>query len=410
MADHGRVDGFEFTYQHRSGELRYASMSAEVLEIAGDTCAHITGRDNTAARRDREALAESEDRFTKAFRSSPIGLSISRMSDGRIVEINTSFAAIVGHTRDEILGRTTAELGLIAADARDRSLALLRERGSLRDQEFEFTHKAGGQRNAIVSAERILLGGQPHYIASVLDITDRKRAENQLRASREELRQLADRVVQAREEESTRIARELHDELGQALTGILFDLSFLEERCLDADLVRDRQTMLSRIRAAARLAQSTIDEVRRIATELRPALLDDFGIMAAIEWQAEQFEQRSGVRCEVRANPSPQEPHGRVSTALFRIFQEALTNVARHARASKVSVSLEMSDGFARLTVEDDGRGISEGERTAMQSLGLTGMRERARLLGGDTQISAPIGGGTAVHVSIPYPVYDGTE
>jgi len=236
------------------------------------------------------------------------------------------------------------------------------------------------------------------------DITDRKLAEDQLKSLGEKLRNLTERLQRVREEESTRIARELHDELGQALTGIVIDLSWLEEKLFDDEDRGARTALIGRVRSATKRANSTVDTVRRIATRLRPALLDDFGVAAAIEWLAQEFEQQTGIHCEVKTQIAPRELPEGIATAVFRIFQEALTNIARHARAANVSITLQEVDGHLCLDVKDDGRGANVTELTGAHSLGVLGMRERALLLGGEVRISGSPGAGTTVSVSIPFP------
>jgi signal transduction histidine kinase len=236
----------------------------------------------------------------------------------------------------------------------------------------------------------------PAVFASVIDVTERRRTEDQLREALESARRLAAGLERAREAERTRIARELHDELGQALTGLKMDLAWFRPRVLEDPAVRDR------VRAMLELVDGTVVVVRRIAGELRPGVLDDLGLAAAMRWQARQFEQRSGVRVEVESEDAPDLDAER-TTALFRIFQEALTNVARHAAATTVRVRLAWHDGGVVLEVADDGRGVTpEQARGLTGSLGVIGMRERAEAWGGRVTLTGAPGQGTTVTVHIP--------
>ena len=236
------------------------------------------------------------------------------------------------------------------------------------------------------------------------DRAQHRRAEEQLRESHEQLRALSTYLQTVREEERTRIAREVHDELGQALTSCKLDLSWIASK-----LPRELKALLEKTRALSTHIDSTIQMVRRISAELRPGVLDHLGLAAALEWQANEFQNRTGIRCDVQAELSDSQLEQDISTTLFRIFQETLTNVIRHAGATQVTVNLKVNEGRIILEVEDNGRGISRGEVNNTKSMGLLGMRERAALLRGTFKIGR-VGrdGGTRVTVSLPLPVEAG--
>jgi len=227
-----------------------------------------------------------------------------------------------------------------------------------------------------------------------------RRAEEQLRESHEQLRALSVYLQSIREEERTRIAREVHDELGQALTSCKLDLSWIASR-----LPREQTPLLEKTKSLISHMDSTIHTVRRISSELRPGVLDHLGLVAALEWQANEFQNRTGIKCDVHANVQEPLPDPNLSTTFFRIFQETLTNVIRHAGATEVSVNLKESDSRITLEVIDNGRGIGRQEISNTKSMGLLGMRERAALLGGVFKIGRlGRGKGTRVKVSIPMP------
>jgi signal transduction histidine kinase len=200
-----------------------------------------------------------------------------------------------------------------------------------------------------------------------------------------------------REEERTRLAREVHDQLGHALTALKMDLAWLGRR---GHL--DNPALAEQVRGMTELLDETIREVRRMATSLRPPVLDDVGLVAAIEWQARDFETRTGISCRLTTELADRSLDRDVATAIFRIFQEALTNVARHSGASAIDVRLPGSPDQVVLVVEDNGRGITTDEMQGTTSLGILGMRERARLLGGDVTITGEPGAGTRVTVAVP--------
>lgn len=230
-----------------------------------------------------------------------------------------------------------------------------------------------------------------------LDITDRKLAEQQLTASHDQLRNLSARLESVREEERILIAREIHDELGQSLTGVKLELSLLRDQLPDVT-----PTVHTRLESISELIDATIQSVRRIATELRPIVLDQLGLIPAIEWQTHEFQSRTGIQCRLDVYLRSASLSQTASTAMFRIFQEILTNVVRHAKASLVEITLQEQAGGLVLEVRDNGRGITDTELADPQSLGLVGMRERALLLGGNITFSGHSESGTTVRVRIP--------
>ena len=229
------------------------------------------------------------------------------------------------------------------------------------------------------------------------EIAERKIAEERLRESEVQLRALAARLFSIREDERARIAREIHDELGQVLTGLKMDVMWLSKQ-----LDNEHKPLLARIETMRQLIDSTVQVVRRISTGMRPEILDDMGLVAAIRWQSKEFQKRLGIRCRVELPGDQIHLGSELSTAVFRIFQEILTNIARHAKAGSVTVKLNISKERLTLKVADDGVGMGESAPQARASLGLLGMRERAQLFGGEVTFQATPGHGTTVLLSIP--------
>lgn len=231
------------------------------------------------------------------------------------------------------------------------------------------------------------------------EINVRQRAERDLRKSLEQLRALAARLQLVREEERTLVAREMHDELGQACTAIKMDLAAIGRKATK------RQTQIRlKVDSALELVDKMIFTVRKIASELRPKTLDALGLTAALEAQAQEFEDRTGIRCIVVLPREPLALDSEHSTAIFRIFQESLTNVARHAEATRVNARLEIQENQLILVVQDNGRGFDEAQLGGRRSLGLVGMQERAFLLNGEFKIEGVPGSGTKVTLRIPLP------
>lgn len=235
----------------------------------------------------------------------------------------------------------------------------------------------------------------------VRDITERRRAEIELRQSREQLRSLAAHLQDVREEERTRIAREVHDELGQMITGLKMDLSWLEKRLPAIADLAAREPLATKTSTMSGLLDRMVKSVRKIASELRPGVLDDLGLVPALEWQACDWQAHTGIECQVSASLEGVTVSPERGTALFRIFQEALTNVARHAQATRVRVQIGADGGWLVMEIQDNGRGITDEERQRAKSFGLLGMNERATLLGGEFTISGEPGRGTTVRVRI---------
>lgn len=230
---------------------------------------------------------------------------------------------------------------------------------------------------------------------------ERKRAERELEYSFEKLRALATHLQSIREEERTRIAREIHDELGQALTGLRYDLAWLSRQLNQAAPI-ELHPCQDKVQTMVRLLDSTIQLGRKIATELRPGILDDLGLSDALEWQGQEFQQRTGILCNFNSLPTDLHLDTYRATTLFRIFQETLTNVARHAQAQQVSIDLSVQPDAIILEIQDDGRGITENEIRNSRSLGLLGMRERVLVFGGEIDIRGEKGKGTKVTVKLP--------
>jgi signal transduction histidine kinase len=227
------------------------------------------------------------------------------------------------------------------------------------------------------------------------ELSERAATEQRLRASEENLRALAARLQEVREEERVAIARDIHDDLGQALTGLKYDIGGLAKACSkDPDVIQ-------RTAAIGQAIDRIINAVRRISSGLRPEVLDEIGLSAAVEWQAREFSRRTGIRCSAQVQPEFTNPDRERSTAIFRILQELLTNVARHANATRVNVFL--SDGeVIHLRVEDNGRGIEKDKFEHSRSLGFMGLRERVQAFGGTIEVEGREGEGTTARVSIP--------
>jgi PAS domain S-box-containing protein len=351
-----------------------------------------------------DRLRESEARFRSVFESATDAIVLAD-PDGRIISWNRAAREIFGYSDDEVLGRMLTTL--MPVRYRERHEAGMRHhREGLASRILGRTVEMFGLRKDGAEFPIELAVGTwetdrgRFYSGVIRDITRRKHDEEMLHRSNEDLRELSARIEAIQEEERTSIARELHDELGQALTVLRLDIAWLEKRVQEKPT--DRARLLSRLRRMGLTVDSTIAEVRRISAELRPGMLDELGLQATVDWQIQEFTDRTGVACVLDSSIDESPVTGEAATAVFRILQECLTNIARHAGASRVEVTLGRVDGQLVLRVLDDGRGIEAYEARSPNALGLLGMKERCRSLSGDLTIEGQPGHGTRVTVRIP--------
>jgi PAS domain S-box-containing protein len=317
----------------------------------------------------------------------------------RMTIVNEAYARQYHVALPDLIGKTPAEFFAHDIDAGKRGWRAMFDAGHIHTETDERRMdgtpvRIEGHYLCVYDAAGRITG----HLGIQRDITDRHRAAEEIAHSREELRALATRLESVREEERTRIARELHDELGQSLTGLKLDLSWLERRLnrhSQPDLVERCGNLLARF-------DDVMISVRRIITELRPSVLDQLGLPDAIEWQAQDFAARTGLALELDIDAQCDSPRDEVASAVFRMLQEALNNVAKHANATRVRVSLRLESGLLSLQVSDDGRGITDAEIRGSHSLGLLGLRERAIALGGAVTVAGGLAGGTSVALRVP--------
>lgn len=392
-----RMDGSRVPVEVRARTVQFEGAEAVLVVVRNMSRRHAAER----------ALRESERRFRAVFDQSLQLLGIVS-PDGVLEDVNATALAMIGERREDVVGRPFWETPWWTYDAkvqeRLRRALTTAARGEVVRYEVMHYDRKGDEHvvDATITPVRDETGTVVHILALGHDVTERKQVADALRRSREQLRQLAARLQAVREEERTAIAREIHDELGQALTGIKMDVSWLLGR-----VPKTWKRVRLRGHALTELLDGTIDAVRDLSSRLRPSVLDDLGLAAAVEWQTAEFARRTGIEVdltEVQELPLDRER----GTALFRILQEALTNVARHASASCVRVSLRRSDGEIVLRVADDGKGLTTAEIDDPTALGLLGMRERAAVLGGEVRFGQEPAGGTRVTASMPLGTAEG--
>lgn len=363
------------------------------------------GRDITNQVQAQKALQESEKRYRTLIETMAEGVILVD-AHGSIQTINPRASEILRAVKDDLLQRSVlADWKAIRPDGSPFSpdeypVAETLRTGQSAEKVVMGVPKPGGGHTWIsVNTEPIFADDGTTLTAAVVTLHDKTNMVQHaaaLRKSRHQLRQLAKRLHEAQEEERTRMAREVHDVLGQAMSVLRMDITWLRDHAPDDDAYNER------MRQALEHVNETIEMVRHISHELRPGVLDHFGLAAALDWQAEQFEQRSGLPCSFSEDVDDEDLDPDLATALFRIYQEALTNVVRHAEASSVHVALSTEGDDLVLTIQDDGKGIAEEDMQPSDSLGLLNMRERVMPWDGTVAINGTSGRGTTVSVRVP--------
>lgn len=396
---------YEFKIIKKNGDVRWLDFGAGMIQYRGKPAAIGVAFDVTDRKEAEEALRVSEKKYRLLHESMTDAFATVNM-DGKIIEFNNAYISMLGYTAEEIVNLSYIDITPEKWHAYESKIVSeqVLSNGFSEVYEKEYRRKDGTifpieLRTFLIRDEN----RKPESMwAIVRDITGRKRAEEELNQSLEQMRQLSARFQSIREEESTRIAREIHDELGQTLTGIKMDISFLEERLTEILNLQENPQLIEKINSISNLTDSAVQTIRKITTALRPAILDSMGLSAAIEWQTEDFEHRTGITCRYFSSSENFEVGREVSTAIFRIMQEALTNITRHAKASHVTVKLEKRKDNIFFKVTDNGTGFKESELNNLNSFGILGMKERCSLMGGIFEIRGEPGIGTTIRVTIP--------
>lgn len=387
--------------------LQLLQAGAQDYLVKGEVTASLLRRSLRYAverKRAEVELLRSEIFLESIVENIPHMIFVKDARELRFVRFNKAGEELLGHTRQQLIGKS--DYDMFPKDEADfftgADREVLRNCEVLDIPEEPILTKGKGLRYLHTKKIPILdENDQPLYLLGISeDITERKRAENQLQRSFEHLRTLSQRLDVVREEERTRIARELHDELGVRMTCMKLDLARL--LAMMRESLFPREKMEEKIRSMNTEADATIAEVQRLAAELRPGVLDDLGLVAAIEWQCQDFERRSGIRCLCEASFDQIKISPSRATAAFRICQEALTNVARHAKATFVRVLVKESGDDVLIEIQDNGQGIPAEKLNDAGSLGLLGMKERSMAIGGCLEIAGWPGKGTTVTLRLP--------
>ena len=353
---------------------------------------------DTERKRVEEKLRQSQELFSSAFHVSPAGITITRIADGNIIDANEAFLNMFEFSREETIGHTSLELNMLSPEGRSKLIQLQLESGGLQNSELLAQTKSGRLVNLLFSSKPLELSGEACHITTLIDITERKQAEQELAKSHEQLRQVSARLADAEETERRALAKELHDLVGQSLTALNINLGLIRSRVGK----ETPQELAARFDSASGLVTEITDQVRGVMAELHPPVLDDYGLAAALRWYAERLNQQTGLQVKVIGELiEPRLPLA-TSMALFRIAQEATTNIVKHARASLVTIELVGTPGKAEMSVIDNGAGFDPSQQAADETAhwGLATMRERAESINGQLKIESGLGIGTKIRVS----------
>jgi hypothetical protein len=396
---------FETVRRAKDGRLLQISLTVSPIR---DAAGRIVGaskiaRDLTGHKQVHAALSATQARL-EAIVDSAMDAVITVDESQNIVLFNRAAEQVFGLPREQALGQALDHL--IPNRFRGGHRGHIERFGStgvtsrrMGDVTTLWALRADGSEFPIeASISQATEGGRHFFTVILRDITLRKQYEDELRRSQKELRELSARVLEAREEEKTLIARELHDELGQLLTALKMDLSWLRERIApDSEVAKKAAEMNT-------MLDQTVSATRRISADLRPLMLDDLGLADAAAWLVDEFGKRSGIGCNYRqtGDGALDQVSKPVATTMYRALQESLTNIGRHSGAKHAWIVLGVEQGLVSLEVEDDGRGIAPADIAKSRSLGLKGMRERITYLGGFFDVGRAARGGTRVHVTVP--------
>jgi PAS domain S-box-containing protein len=398
--EHGdfSVTEYEISIVRKNGEIRHLQVYRNEVLWNGARQFQVIYKDITIRRQAEAALRESEARFRSLFENSLMGISVTD-PDGYLVQINQAYSRMYGYKNPKEMLTEVSNVRQLYSKPEERKevLQLLRRNGFMEARTIEVIRRDGSRFPVLVSVNEIrdADGKLIYNQATQLDITERRHTEEELRNSKELLEQLNQHLHEVRENERAIISREIHDELGQSLTALKLDLNRMHT------YLDNNPEAVAKLNGMIELVSDTIRDVQRISSDLRPGILDELGLVSAIEWYCDEFEKRTGIKCNLKLDNSDYED-AQINLTFFRVLQETLTNVIRHAKASSVSIKLQKLIKGATMIIRDNGIGIPEEKIRSTKSFGLISMRERVKQFNGTIDISSKKDYGTKLAIFIP--------
>lgn len=391
----------ELSFYNRQGQVIHTLIQSTPIYNGHNYAGSIsTLLDITQKKKGEEELRSSERKYRIIFEKNPLPMFMLEYPKRNFVAVNDAFVEKFGYSKDELENMNMRQLRRSDEVYKSDEIAsLLAEKKHFRERMF-LRKKDGSDLLFDVQATEIIFEGKTVYLTSTHDITELVKAEETLLQMNGQLRELTIHLQDIREEERKHISREIHDELGQQLTALKLDLSWIAKK-----MIVKEDAIVTKIKSSLDLINGTIHTVRRLATELRPAMLDELGLAEAIRWQTNEFSKRTGIAVEFETNTDEIVFLPDISISLFRILQESLTNITRHAEAGKVKCKLYLVDRSLQMQICDNGKGFHTDNSGDKRSLGLLGIMERVKMLHGEYQLSSEPMKGTTLTVKVPFNV-----
>jgi PAS domain S-box-containing protein len=391
------VSDAEANFLSKDGRKTFHYFTGVRLEYEGKPCLMGVGIDVSQVKKAEAELRMSEQKYRLLFEWNPMPMWMLSLNDSKFIDVNNAAINHYGYSREDFLNKSITFF--LAPEELPRLRDAMKDgyKKGTRTTVWKHAKKNGEIISVEITTHDILHDNKPVRLILANDITEKLKAEKELEQSNEILRQLTSHLQEVREEERKHIAREIHDELGQQLTVIKMDVSWIRKK---TDI--SNAPVLEKIKELTHILDETVNTVRKISSRLRPSLLDDLGLVAAMEWYLNDFKQRTGIDILFNLPSHELELPDSIITCLFRILQESLTNVARHADAKFVAVTLQNDAEAIKLIIKDNGKGYDVDKASAKRTLGIIGMKERAAMIGGKYTIYGKPGDGTIVSIEVP--------